>query len=173
MDYNIATRLERRYMAQVFNRLPILLVSGKGVYVWDDKGRRYIDAYAGIAVSSVGHANPAVIKAIRSQASKLMHASNWVYTEPQLTLAKKLVRLSGMERVFYTNDGTGAVEAAFKLARKHTGRKGIISMENSFHGRTMGALSATWSQKYRQPFEPLVPGFKFAKYNDIESLEGM
>jgi len=172
MDLKKAVELEKKHTAQVFSRLPVLLTRGEGVYVYDDKGKRYIDMFAGVAVSSVGHAHPKVVKAVSEQAARLIHTSNWVYTEPQLELAEKLTSLTGMERVFYTNDGSGAVETALKLARKHTGKKGIISMENSFHGRTMGALSATWTEKYRKPFEPLIPKVRFAKYDDIESLKG-
>ncbi|MBU0762060.1 MAG: acetylornithine/succinylornithine family transaminase [Candidatus Altiarchaeota archaeon] len=171
MDYNDAVRLEKKYFAQLFDRLPLLITSGKDVYVFDSQGKKYLDIFSGVAVSSVGHAHPAVVKAIKDQAGKLIHASNWVYTEPQLELAEKLTKLTGLERVFYSNDGAGAVEASLKLARSVTGKKEIISMEKSFHGRTFGALSATWSEKYRKPFMPLVPGFKFAKYNDIESLK--
>ncbi len=171
MDFDGAVASEKRNFAQVFSRLPVLLVSGKGPYVYDDAGRKYLDMFAGVAVSSVGHARPEVVEAVSKQCARLIHASNWVYTEPQLALAEKLVSLTGMERVFLSNDGAGAVETAFKLARKHTGKRGVISMENSFHGRSMGALSATWTEKYRKPFEPLVPGFKFARYNDMDSLE--
>jgi acetylornithine/N-succinyldiaminopimelate aminotransferase len=170
MDFKTAASMEEKHFAKVFSRLPILIVKGKGAYVYDDKGRRYLDMFAGIAVSAVGHAHPKVVKAIREQAAKIIHASNWVYTEPQLRLAKKLTSLTGQERVFFSNDGSGAVETAIKLARKHTGKRGIVSMENSFHGRSMGALSATWQMKYRKPFEPLVPGFSFAKYGSIDSL---
>jgi acetylornithine/N-succinyldiaminopimelate aminotransferase len=171
MDYKSAVALEDKYFAHVFSRLPVLLLKGKGAYVYDDKGKKYLDLFAGIAVSSVGHAHPRVVKTIRDQAAKIIHTSNWVYSEPQLTLAKKLVEITGMERVFLTNDGTGAVETAFKLARKHTGRKGLVAMEQGFHGRSMGALSATWTEKYRKPFEPLIPGASFVKYNDIDTLK--
>jgi len=170
MNFDDAVASEKRNFAQVFSRLPVLLVRGDGPYVFDDAGRRYLDMFAGVAVSSVGHARQEVVKAVSEQCARLIHASNWVYTEPQLVLAEKIVSLTGMERVFLANDGAGAVETAFKLARKHTRKKGIISMENSFHGRSMGALSATWTEKYRRPFEPLVPGFKFAKYDDMDSL---
>jgi acetylornithine/N-succinyldiaminopimelate aminotransferase len=171
MEYKRAVELEKKRVAQVFSRLPVLITKGDGVYVFDEKGRKYLDLFAGVAVSSVGHSHPLVLDTIRIQSAKLIHTSNWVYTEPQLMLADKLVKLTQLERVFFTNDGAGAVETSLKLARKHTGRKEIISMENSFHGRSMGALSATWTPKYRTPFEPLVPGFKFARYNDIESLK--
>ncbi|MGY5881601.1 MAG: aminotransferase class III-fold pyridoxal phosphate-dependent enzyme, partial [Candidatus Thorarchaeota archaeon] len=136
--------MEGKLLAQVFNRLPLLIARGEGVHIYDEKGSKYLDFFSGIAVSSVGHAHPRVIEALSEQASTIMHASNWVYTEPQLKLAQKLTELTGMERVFYANDGSGAVECAFKLARKHTGKKEILSMKGGFHGRTMGALSATW-----------------------------
>ncbi len=171
MDYEEAVALEHKHFAQVFNRLPVLLVRGEGAYAYDDAGKKYLDFYAGIAVSALGHNHPRMVKALEEQASKLMHASNWFYTEPQLTLAERLCKLTGMERLFYSNDGSGAVETAFKLARKHTRKKEIISMKNSFHGRTMGALSATWKENYKKPFQPLVPGFKFADYGSIESLD--
>lgn len=171
MKFKDAQKMEGMYFANLFDRLPVLLTHGKDVYVYDDSGKKYLDVFSGVAVSSVGHAHPKVVKAISEQAKKLIHTSNWVYTEPQLMLAQKLTKLTGMAKVFYSNDGAGAVEASFKLARSVTGKKEIISMEKSFHGRTFGALSATWSEKYRKPFLPLVPGFKFAKYNDIDSLE--
>jgi len=170
MKLEQARELEKRYIAQVFSRLPVLLIKGKGNYVYDDTGKKYLDLFAGIAVSSVGHAHPKVVKTLKDQASKLMHSSNWVYSEPQLELAETLVKITGMERVFYTNDGSGAVETAFKLARKKTGKTQVISTEQAFHGRTMGALSATWTEKYRKPFEPLIPGFKFVRYNDVDAL---
>lgn len=171
MKYEEAVELERAVYAQVFDRLPVLLTRGEAQYVFDDVGRRFLDFYSGIAVSAVGHSHPKVVSALSEQAGKLMHASNWVYTEPQLALAEKLRKLTGLERVFFANDGCGAVESAIKLARAHTGRKGIVSMRNSFHGRTMGALSATWQEKYKKPFMPLVPGFSFADYDNVDSLK--
>jgi acetylornithine/N-succinyldiaminopimelate aminotransferase len=171
MNIEKAKTMEGKHFANLFDRLPVLLTHGRDVRVYDDLGREYLDLFSGVAVSSVGHAHPKVLEAINSQASKIIHSSNWVYTEPQLRLAEKISSLTGLERVFYSNDGAGAVEAAFKLARSVSGKTEIVSMENSFHGRTFGALSATWSEKYRKPFMPLVPGFKFAKYNDVDSLE--
>jgi acetylornithine/N-succinyldiaminopimelate aminotransferase len=170
MDYKTARDLEAECFASLFNRLPVVLERGQGSNVFDDVGRRYIDAFAGVAVSCVGHNHPRIVETICEQAGRILHTSNWVYNEPQLKLAERLCRISGMERAFFSNDGSGAVEAAFKLARKHTGRKGVIAMEGCFHGRTMGALSATWNERYRSPFEPLIPGFKFAGYDDIGSL---
>jgi len=171
MDLENAMRAEKALFPDLFNRLPVVLERGQDVHVWDADGKKYLDMFAGVAVSSIGHAHPRMVKTISAQAAKMIHASNWVFTESQLTLAKKLADLSGMEKVFFTNDGAGAVETAIKLARKATGRTGIVSMEGAFHGRTMGALSATWSKKYREPFEPLIPGFSFARYDDISSVE--
>ncbi|MBD3388117.1 MAG: acetylornithine/succinylornithine family transaminase [Candidatus Altiarchaeales archaeon] len=173
MDFEEAVKKEGRYFAQVFNRLPLLLVRGEGCKVFDHTGAEYLDFFSGIAVSAVGHNHPKVVEALSSQASLLMHASNWVYTEQQLALAERLSKLTGLERAFFTNDGTGAVEAAFKLARKHTGKHEVIAFKNAFHGRTKGALSATWCEKYRKPFEPLVKGVKFAEYDSIESVESL
>lgn len=170
MDLEKAKASDRSHFANLFNRLEVMPVRGDGVFLFDAAGKKYYDMFAGVAVSSIGHNHPRLIETIKDQASKLIHVSNWVYNEPQALLNEKLSNLTGLSKVFYTNDGTGAVEAAFKLARRSTGKKEIISMENSFHGRTLGALSATWNEKYRKPFEPLVPGFKFAKYDDIESL---
>jgi len=163
--------MEAKYYSQVFSRLPVALAKGKGAYVWDVDGRRYLDFYAGIAVTSLGHSHPKAVAALKKQGELLWHASNWYYSVPQIELAKLLCGLSGMERVFFTNDGSEANECAIKLARKATGKKGIIAFKNSFHGRTMGSLSLTWTEKYRKPFEPLVPGMKFVEYNDVRALE--
>jgi len=136
------------------------LVRGEGVWVWDVDGRRYLDFLAGIAVNSLGHAHPVVVETVSRQAATLMHVSNYFATEPQLSLAQRLRRITGAGdsgRVYYGNSGAEAIEAAFKLARR-TGRAGIIALEQSFHGRTMGALSLTGKAVLRDPFEPLVPG---------------
>ena len=164
-------QLEGKYHSQVFGRFPLLLEKGKGAYVWDASGRKYLDFYAGIAVNALGHCHPSVVSALKKQAETLWHASNWYYTTPQVELAELLCKLSGMQRVFYTNDGTEAVECAIKLARKVTGKKEIIAFKNSFHGRTMGALSLTWSEKYKKPFEPLMPKVKFSEYNNLLAAE--
>jgi len=133
--------------------------------------KRYLDMFAGIAVNSLGHAHPEIVEAISRQAATLMHTSNWIYTLPQIELAERLTKLTGQDRAFIANDGTESVEAALKLARKATGKKGIIAMENAFHGRTMGALSLTYGEKYRKPFEPLVPETKAVPYGDTEALK--
>lgn len=162
---------EKQAYSQVFNRLPVCITRGKGGLLYDSQGREYLDMFGGIAVCSVGHCHPRVTDAITRQAGKLVHASNWVYTEPQLDLAEKIRVLTGLDKVFFTNSGTESVEAAIKLARKQTGRKSIISCQKSFHGRTMGALALTWKSEYRAPFEPVMPGAKFIEYNNPESLK--
>lgn len=157
--------------ANTFGRLPLAVVRGKGPYLFDVNNRRFLDFFSGIAVNSLGHCHPKVVSAIRKQAGLLIHSSNWLYTLPQLELAERLERLSGLEKCFLTNDGSEAVECAIKLARKSTGKNKIIAMKNSFHGRTLGALSLTWEDKYRKPYEPLVPGMGFVDYNDTKALE--
>jgi acetylornithine/LysW-gamma-L-lysine aminotransferase len=166
--------LEDRYGSGLESRAPLVLVRGKGARVWDAEGREYIDCSAGPAVASVGHANPAVAEAIAEQAKQLLVCSNGYYNDKRADLLSALIRIApkGMERAFLCNSGTEAVEAALKFARITTGRTKVIAAMRSFHGRTMGALSATWRKEYRQPFEPLVPGFAFVPYNRLERMEG-
>ncbi len=152
------------------------LVRGEGPYVWDDQNQRYLDALSGIAVCGLGHAHPAVTAAITEQAQKLLHVSNLYLIEPQVALAEALIRLSGMDTVFFSNSGAEANEAAIKIARKWGNDKGItnphiITTENSFHGRTMATLTATGNPKVKTGFTPLVSGFSHAPYNDIEAIE--
>ncbi len=158
---------------QVYKRFPLALKKGKGVYVKDFNGKKYLDAFAGIAVNSLGHAHPEVVKAITKQAQKLIHISNFYVSKPQVELSKKLLKTSGMERVFFANSGAEAVEGAIKLARKYAtskGKKGnIISMEGCFHGRTLGTI-ATGKKKYQTGFEPIPGGFKQVPFNDIQKL---
>lgn len=161
---------EEKFYTHTFSRLPIVIEKGKGMYLWDVEGNKYLDMFAGIGVNSVGHCNADVVKAIKKQSEILMHTSNWVYTVPQIELAEKLTDLTGMEKVFFTNDGTEAVEAAIKLVRRGK-KKEIITMKHDFHGRTLGALSLTWKENFRKPFEPLIPFTKFVEYNNIEALE--
>jgi acetylornithine/N-succinyldiaminopimelate aminotransferase len=169
---NIAER-ESKCLAQVFNRLPVAVVRGRGMHLYDTEGREYLDMFSGIAVNNVGNCHPEVVNAVKKQAETLMHTSNWLYTLPQIELAEELKKHTGMERVFYSNDGSGAVETAFKLARKATGKKEVIAFKNSFHGRSMGALSLTWGEKYRKPFLPLIEGVKFAEYNSVDSVRSL
>jgi predicted acetylornithine/succinylornithine family transaminase len=152
--------------------MKICLVRGEGSHVWDSEGNEYLDCVAGIAVNNVGHCHPRVVEAIRDQAGRLMHCSNLYYIEPQAELAERLVKMlpEGLDKVFFCNSGTEAVEAAIKLTRRATGKPEIIAAKGSFHGRTLGALSLTGQEKYRVPFEPLVPGAKFVKFGDIEAL---
>ncbi len=156
-----------------YSRVPITLVKGKGALVYDDEGNEYVDLVAGIAVNVLGHAHPAVVEAIKEQASKLIHCSNLYYNEPQAEAARLLAETApgDLNRVFFCNSGTESVECAIKLARKHTGKKRFIAFEGGFHGRTMGSLSATWKPEFREPFEPLVPGFEHVPYGDLEAVE--
>ncbi len=165
-------------LMSTYRRLPVHFERGEGVWLWDSAGKRYLDALSGIAVCGLGHAHPAVQKALCEQAGKLIHTSNLYGIEPQEILGEMLVQASGMDRVFFGNSGAEANEAAIKLARLYGHKKGIenptiVVMENSFHGRTMATLSATGSRKVQAGFEPLVKGFVRVPYNDMESLEAV
>ncbi len=169
--------LADRYMFQTYGRFPITLVRGKGCRVWDDEGKEYLDFVAGIAVCSLGHSSPVVSRALAEQAEKLVHVSNLYYTEPQTDLARLLVENSFADRVFFCNSGAEANEAAIKLARRYSmekfgpNRHVIISMRNSFHGRTMATLSATGQEKIQVGYDPLLQGFRFVPFNDLKALE--
>ncbi|HLH71121.1 MAG TPA: acetylornithine transaminase [Candidatus Dormibacteraeota bacterium] len=166
---------ERTYLMGTFNRLPVTLVEGRGALVRDDTGREYVDLVAGIAVNLLGHAHPAVARAVAEQAGRLIHASNLYYTEPQVSLARRLVELSFPSRVFFANSGAEANEAAIKVARKwgklhRGGAYEIITAEGSFHGRTLATVTATGQPKYSAPFAPLPPGFVHVPYGDLEAI---
>jgi predicted acetylornithine/succinylornithine family transaminase len=166
---------ERNVYMPTFRRQPLVLVRGEGCYVWDDAGNRYLDLVAGIAVNVLGHAHPAILEALTTQARTLMHTSNLYYTIPQIELAELLVALTGMDHVFFTNSGAEANETAIKLARKYgkqhrNGAYGIITAKQSFHGRTLTALAATGQEKYQAPFTPLPPGFTHVPFNDIDAI---
>jgi acetylornithine/N-succinyldiaminopimelate aminotransferase len=163
-------RLDKEYVMQTYGRQPIAIKKGIGAVVWDAEGKSYIDCLAGIAVNNVGHAHPKVVKAICSQAKRLIHTSNLYYTQEQVELAKLLVEVSPHDLVFFCNSGAEAVEGSIKLARKYTGKGEIIAMKNSFHGRTITALSATGQKKYQKGFSPLTPGFKHIPYGDINAV---
>ena len=168
--------LERQYLLQNYSRYPLVLHRGKGCHVYDVNGTRYLDFIAGIVVNALSHAHPRIVKVIREQAALLIHSSNLYYHQYQGPLAKKLAETSGLQRTFFTNSGTEAMEGALKMIRSHGNKSGagkheIISLENSFHGRTLGALSITGQPKYRQDFEPLLPGIRFVPPNDVEALE--
>ena len=165
---------EARVNLQTYARQPLTLVSGHGCWVTDDAGREYLDLVAGIAVDVLGHAHPAVAEAVARQAATLVQVSNLYYTLPQLELAEVLVSRSPFDRVFFTNSGTEANEAALKLARRHGGERGaheFVTLTGSFHGRTFGSLAATGQPKYQAPFAPLPPGFHHVTPNDIEELD--
>jgi acetylornithine/N-succinyldiaminopimelate aminotransferase len=168
--------LERDYLLQNYARYPLVLARGKGCYLYDTQGRRYLDFITGIGVNALGHAHPRMVKVIREQAGLLIHSSNLYYHEYQGRLAQRLVQISGLQRVFFSNTGAESVECALKMIHSHgraihADKYEVISLDNSFHGRTMGALSVTGQAKYRADFEPLVPGVKFVRANDIEALE--
>ena len=167
-----ARETEREYALEVFPKREIAVVRGEGACVWDDEGRRYIDCVAGIGVASIGHANPAVAEALAEQARVLVSCPGIFYNDVRARLLAELVSIApeGLTRAFLCNSGAEAVEAAIKFARLATGRAGVVSAMRGFHGRTLGALSATHKKQYREPFEPLVPGFSFVPFNHIEKL---
>ena len=157
-------------------RQPLTLVRGQGTRVWDDEGRSYLDFIAGIAVVSLGHANPGLAEVIAKQAHTLVQVSNLFYTEPQIELAELLVQHSALDRVFFCNSGAEANEGAIKLARKwgiqnRDGAYEIIAAHNGFHGRTLGSVAATGTPRYRDPFGPMIPGFVFVDYDDVEAIK--
>ncbi|MBN2423106.1 aspartate aminotransferase family protein [Candidatus Woesearchaeota archaeon] len=167
---NEITDKEKKYLMHTYSR-EIVLEKGKGCYVFDSEGKKYLDLISGIGCTTVGHCNEKVNEAISEAADKLINPSNLFYTEPQVLLAEKLARISGLNKCFFSNSGSEANEAAIKLARKFTGKKEIISSAGGFHGRTMGALSATHKEKYKKYCEPLVPGFKHIPFNDTCALK--
>jgi predicted acetylornithine/succinylornithine family transaminase len=171
------TQLTERHVAATYGRYPIALVKGKGMHVWDASGNKYLDFVAGVAVDSLGHCPPAVVRAIRKQAGQLLHVSNWFHIEPQARLAAEITRLSFGDKVFFCNSGTEATEGAIKLSRKFfvdQGQKNkteIITTYKSFHGRTLGAMSATPQDKIQKGFGPLIPGFKYVPFDDIAAMK--
>ncbi|SER71132.1 aspartate aminotransferase family protein [Lachnobacterium bovis] len=164
-------------LVHTYNRYDVVLEKGEGVYLYDTEGKKYLDFAAGIAVMALGYNNREYNDALKNQIEKLLHTSNLYYNTQICEASKKLLKVSQMDRVFLTNSGTEAIEGAIKAARKYAYKKQkkgcyeIIAMEHSFHGRSLGALSVTGNNHYREPFEPLLPGVKFAKFNDIESVK--
>lgn len=160
-----------------YNRYPVVLDHGEGVYLYDTDGKKYLDFAAGIAVQALGYHYPGYDEALKAQVDKLLHTSNLYYNVPAMEAAQKVVKASGMSKVFFTNSGTEAIEGAIKVARKYAWLKDgkndheIIAMNHSFHGRSMGALSVTGNEKYQAPFRPLIGGIRFADYNDLESVK--
>jgi acetylornithine/N-succinyldiaminopimelate aminotransferase len=168
--------LERKYLLTTYNRYPIVLERGKGVFLYDIEGKKYLDFVSGLGVNALGHAHPRIVKTIRDQAARLLHVSNLYYHEYQGPLAEKLCKLSGLDRAFFQNSGTEAIEGSIKLARLAGHRAGgeakckLVALEGSYHGRTFGALSLTGQDKHRKGFEPLLEDVTFVKQNDIEGL---
>ncbi len=162
---------EKKLIPQVYRRQNVVFVRGEGCYLFDTNGKRYLDLVAGIATVSIGHSHPEFIAKVSEQLKKLVHVSNLYYTIPQVELAEKLKGLTRMDRFFFCNSGTEAVEASLKFARRATGRKKFVAFTNCFHGRTMGALSVTYKEKFRKPFEPLVQPVEFSRFNDVSDLE--
>jgi len=169
--------LTEKHVAQTYGRYPIALIRGKGTKVWDKNNKQYLDFVSGLAVNNLGHCHPAVVSAIKKQADKLLHVSNLYHIEPQSQLAEQLTSLCFADKFFFCNSGTEAVESAIKLARKfsfdqgHPERTEIITMQNSFHGRTLGALSATAQKKYHTGFQPLLQGFNYVPFNNIQAVK--
>src|SRR3989442_1153700 len=195
-----ALRDDARYLMTTYKRPPVVFSHGKGCYLYDHRGRKYLDFLGGIAVNALGHAHPRLVRVIRREAARAIHVSNLFHNPYQGPLARRLAQWSGMDRVFCTNSGTEAIEGALKLARLYARQKSgesssssaaasahsaagtfaeapggtrtrILALENSFHGRTFGALSITATAKYREPFAPLVPGVEFVRFNDLEDLD--
>jgi predicted acetylornithine/succinylornithine family transaminase len=172
---------ESKYIVPTYVRPEVVFSHGQGVYLYDSQGKRYLDFASGIAVMALGHGDELWLQAISEQAAKLTHVSNLYHTEPQVALAQSLVENSFADRVFFCNSGTEANEAAIKFARKYAGNRpedsgqakksDIIAFSGSFHGRTMGALATTYNSHYREPFEPVMPGVRFASYNDLASAK--
>ncbi len=162
-----------------YNRFPVMFEHGEGCCLYDTEGKKYLDFAAGIAVNALGYHYPGYDDALKSQIDKLTHISNLYYNEPMSEAGEKLIKASGLSKAFFTNSGTEAIEGALKAARKYSytkygkeaGRFEIIAMNHSFHGRSMGALSVTGTEHYREPFEPLIGGVKFADFNDLESVK--
>jgi acetylornithine/N-succinyldiaminopimelate aminotransferase len=179
MTYDQIAELEKRVLIPTYERLPFLAVRGEGCYLYDDRGKRYLDFLGGLAVNSLGYAHPEILATLRDEAESLLHVSNLIYHPYQAPLAERLTRCAGLDRAFFANTGTEAIEGALKLARAYSRkhhpaepfeRFEVLAVQNSFHGRTFGALSATWPEKYRRPFEPLVPGARFVRLNDVAHL---
>jgi acetylornithine/N-succinyldiaminopimelate aminotransferase len=177
MDSQTLMMLSEKYVANTYARYPVLLIRGKGTRVWDMEGKEYLDFVSGLGVCSLGHCHPKVVKAIQDQSERLIHVSNLYYIEPQIQLASLLCKHSFADKVFFCNSGAEANEGAFKLARKYVKEKTgkdryeIITMERSFHGRTLATLTATGQEKFHKGYEPLMPGFKYVPFNDIGAVK--
>ena len=179
MSMNEQMNRAEEIILHTYNRFPVMFDHGEGCYLYDTEGKKYLDFAAGIAVNALGYHYPGYDDALKSQIDKLTHISNLYYNEPMSEAGEKLIKASGLSKAFFTNSGTEAIEGALKAARKYSytkygkeaGRFEIIAMNHSFHGRSMGALSVTGTEHYREPFEPLIGGVKFADFNDLESVK--
>lgn len=180
MNLAQVSKLESKLLLATYDRYPVMLRRGRGVYVYDDKGRRYLDLLSGLGVNALGYGHPALSKVFAQQSRLLIHTSNLFYHEYQARLAAVLTRIAGLDRAFFTNSGTEAWEAALKVARAYArtdSKNGnepkwrILALENAFHGRTFGSLATTHKEKYREPFAPVLPGVQFVRFNDVADLE--
>ena len=180
MSLASVARSEEKLLLPTYDRHKILFERGRGVYLWDSRGRRYLDFLSGIGVNALGHGHPAIQATLQRQAARLIHVSNLFFHEYQAELAKRLTKISGLQRAFFCNSGTEAWEGALKLARSyaraqnqngHAPKWRLIALDNSFHGRTFGSLTTTGQAKYRDPFAPLLPGVSFVGFNDTEELK--
>ena len=162
---------EPLYEVEVYPKRDVMIVRGEGALLWDEEGKQFIDCVGGHGSANVGHCNPRVIQAIKEQSQRLITCPEVFFNDQRATLLERLARLSGFPRAFLSNSGTESVEAAFKFARASTGRTNILAFMQGFHGRSMGALSATWKKMYREPFLPLIPGFSHLPFNNVERLQ--
>lgn len=180
MSLSKVQNAEAALLLPTYDRHPVMFTRGRGVYLWDSKGKKYLDLLSGIGVNALGHGHPAIQKVLVRQAKRLIHTSNLFFHEFQAELAKELTRISGLDRAFFCNSGTEAWEGALKLARAYAHAQGgngsnskwrILALENSFHGRTFGSLATTGQAKYREPFAPMLPGVSFVGLNDLDDLK--
>ena len=180
MNLASVIRSESEVLLPTYDRQRVLFTRGQGVYLWDSQGKKYLDFLSGLGVNALGHGHPAIKTVLKRQAGRLIHVSNLFFHEFQADLAKQLIKISGLEKVFFCNSGTEAWEGALKLARAfarvnnpngHKAKWRILALENSFHGRTFGSLATTGQAKYRHPFAPLLPGVSFVGFNDVADLK--
>ena len=179
MKTNPCIEQSEQNILHTYNRFPVVFEKGDGVYLYDVEGRKYLDFAAGIAVNALGYNHPSFTRALQEQSQKLIHISNLYYNVPMIEAGSRILVISGMDKVFFTNSGTEAIEGALKTAKKYASRRdghaghSIIAMNHSFHGRSVGALSVTGTSSYREPFEPLMGGVKFADFNDLDSVKSL
>ncbi|MEM4462021.1 MAG: aspartate aminotransferase family protein [Candidatus Bathyarchaeia archaeon] len=175
VDQHRVVDVENRILAPTYSKIPVVAIRGRGAKIWDADGREYVDCMSGYGVALVGHCHPKIVEAIVRQAEKLIVCHGSMYNDARAEFIEKLISIAprGLDKVFLSNSGAEAIEAALKIARKYTGRKVFISMMGGYHGKTMGALSVTWREDYRRPFEPLIGEVRFAPYGDIDKLRSL